>query len=74
MLLVAALYSASGGENPPAPGGEITMWHSHTPGCAHSAEGSGCGDEVRMYMLHVWLFDEALDPFADSFRAARTAV
>lgn len=74
MRLVAALYTATGGENPPAPGGDITMWHSHTPGCAHPEQVPGCEDEVRMDMLHVWLFDEALDPFADSFRAARTAL
>ena len=74
MQLVAALYTATGGENPPAPGGDITMWHSHTPGCAHPAEDPGCEDAVRMYMLHVWLFDGANDPFADSFHAARAAV
>jgi hypothetical protein len=73
MRLVAALYTVGGGGNPPAPGGDITAWHSHTPGCAHPADEQGCEAQVRMYMLHVWLFDGAKDPFADSFAAARRA-
>ena len=68
--LVAALYTAGGATVPPAPGGEITMWHSHTPGCEHPTETPGCEQRVRMYMLHVWFGPRVHDPFADTFRAA----
>ncbi len=69
--LAAALYTAGAGVAPPAPGGGITMWHSHTPGCAHPTETPGCEDAVRMYMLHVWLGPGVSDPFAENFGAAR---
>lgn len=70
MHLVGALYTAGPGATPPAPGGDLTRWHSHTPGCAHPADTPGCEDQVRMYMLHVWLTDRAQDPFADTLRGA----
>ena len=69
--LVAALYTAGAGDTPPAPGGAITTWHSHTPGCGHPTETPRCDDVVPMYMLHVWLGPRVDDPFADNFRAAR---
>jgi hypothetical protein len=71
LRLVAALYTTRGGSLPPAPGGGITTWHSHTPGCAHPSETPGCEDVVRMYMLHVWLGPGVHDAFADTFVAAR---
>lgn len=70
MRLVGALYTAGRGALPPSPGGELTRWHSHTPGCAHPADTPGCEDQVRMYMLHVWLTDRAQDPFAETLRGA----
>lgn len=72
MHLVGALYTAGPGAHPPSPGGDLTRWHSHTPGCAHPVDTPECEDRVRMYMLHVWLTDRAQNPFADTLRAAVT--
>jgi hypothetical protein len=69
MALAGALFTASRGPLPPAPGGAITTWHSHVPGCAHPADTPSCAGQVPMYMLHVWLLDGVQDPFADNLRA-----
>lgn len=73
LRLVGALYTAGAGALPPSPGGDLTRWHSHTPGCEHPAEVPACADQVRLYMLHVWLVDRVVNPFADTLRGALAA-
>jgi len=68
--LMAALFKAHPGQAAPAPGGELTMWHVH-PGVGqrcYPAEDTSCPDRTRM--LHVYVFDGAVDPFTESMVAA----
>ncbi len=69
-VLVGALFTAGRGPLPPTPGGDITNWHSHVPGCMHPADTPSCEGQVPLYMMHVWLLDGVTDPFADSFLGA----
>ena len=62
-------------EEPPQPGGPLTVWHDHSPmGCpeAHpdcpAADGIDDG-EIPPRMMHVWLFEGA-DTFAHDFPGA----
>jgi hypothetical protein len=66
--LLAVVYTVAAGEPAPTPGGPIFSWHTHQ-GCADFfVDPGGCPDTFRM--LHVWIADGVVDPFAASFRDA----
>ena len=69
-VLVGVVYKAGPDEDAPAPGGELTAWHTHAGGTkCHPASEPDCPqDGVRM--LHVFFFEGVEDPFTESMVAA----
>lgn len=59
--------------DPPQPGGPLTVWHDHSPmGCpeAHPDCPAASGEEtngVPPLMFHVWTFEDAVDVFGHGF-------
>jgi hypothetical protein len=74
-ILLGAVF-VERGDDLPQPGGAYTVWHDHhQAGCP--AERPNCAratPEGAPRMLHVWVFEGALDPFAHSFGEARGRV
>jgi hypothetical protein len=69
-ILLGVVYMASGFQDRPTPAGDLAAWHVHgVPECHHPDLEPGC-DDVRGGMLHVWLYDGAVDPFADPMFAS----
>jgi hypothetical protein len=69
-VLVGAVYKAGPTEEAPAPGGELTAWHTHAGGTmCHPALEEDCPDDT-MRMLHVFFFDGVQDPFAETMARA----
>jgi hypothetical protein len=69
-ILLGVVYIATPREERPTPAGEIAAWHVHgVAGCHHPDIDAGCSD-VRGGMLHVFLYDGVLDPFADPMFAS----
>jgi hypothetical protein len=68
-VLLGAMFKVAPGQEAPAPGGDLTMWHVHpAPGqMCHPAEDAGCSGTQ---MLHVYVFDGVVDPFAENPVAA----
>ena len=69
-ILLGAVYVTMPYQDRKVPGGDITAWHVHSdPACHHPDVTPGCED-VRGGMLHVWLYDGVIDPFADPMAAS----
>jgi hypothetical protein len=69
-ILLGVVYTVNGFQDRPTPAGELAAWHVHgVPECHHPDLEPGCGD-VRGGMLHVWLYDGVVDPFADPMFAS----
>jgi hypothetical protein len=69
-ILLGVVYIATRLEERPTPAGAIAAWHvHHADGCRHPDVDAGCS-EVRGGMLHVWLYDGVVDPFADPMFAS----
>ena len=69
-VLVGVVYKAAPKEVAPAPGGELTTWHTHAGGqTCHPAIDDDCPDD-GVKMLHVFFFEGVQDPFASSMAAA----
>jgi hypothetical protein len=66
--LLAVVYTASAGEPAPTPAGPIFSWHTHQACDDFFVEPGECTDNFRM--LHVWVADGVVDPFAGTFREA----
>ncbi len=69
-VLVGVVYKAAPGEQAPAPGGQLTMGHTHAAGeKCYPASDPDCPDST-VRMLHVFIFEGVQDPFADTMVAA----
>ncbi|HEY8216687.1 MAG TPA: hypothetical protein VIH82_06105 [Acidimicrobiia bacterium] len=69
-ILLGVVYIVNRFQDRPTPAGPIAAWHVHdVPGCHHPDLDAGCSD-VRGGMLHVWLYDGVVDPFADPMFAS----
>ena len=69
-VLVGAVFKTRPGEDAPAPGGALTMWHTHAGGeMCHPAEDASCPQDTGK-MLHVFFFEGVQDPFAENMVAA----
>lgn len=70
-VLVGAVYKTRPSENAPTPGGDLTMWHTHTASgsMCHPGVEAGCPQNTGK-MLHVFFFPGARDPFAENMIAA----
>jgi hypothetical protein len=69
-VLVGAVFKTRPGEDAPAPGGALTMWHTHARGeMCHPAEDASCPQDTGK-MLHVFFFEGVQDPFAENVVAA----
>jgi hypothetical protein len=69
-VFVGVVFKAAPGEAAPAPGGALTMWHTHAAGkMCHPAEDAECPQDTGK-MLHVFLFPGVQDPFAENMFAA----
>jgi len=69
-ILLGILYTVSRVQERPTPAGDLAAWHVHNaPGCHHPDVDAGC-DDVRGGMLHVWVYDGVVDPFADPMSAS----
>jgi len=69
-ILLGFVYTVNRFQDRPTPAGELAAWHVHgSPGCHHPDVDPGCAD-VRGGMLHVWLYDGVVDPFADPMFAS----
>jgi hypothetical protein len=69
-VLVAAVFKTRATETAPTPGGLITRWHTHATGTlCHPATDPGCPQDTGK-MLHVFIFPNVHDPFAENPIAA----
>jgi len=69
-ILLGAVYVTLRDQERVVPGGDLTAWHVHQdPACHHPDVDPGC-DDVRGGMLHVWVYDDVIDPFADPMAAS----
>ncbi|MGH9285377.1 MAG: hypothetical protein ACRD0M_06850, partial [Acidimicrobiales bacterium] len=68
--LMGAVFTASPAEAGPAPGGRLTPWHVHAPGCHYPDHIAGCALVPGLRMLHVWTFEYAVDPFGPNLGLA----
>jgi hypothetical protein len=70
-VLVGAVYKAGPREDAPAPGGDLTAWHTHVDDHTrcYPAQDPGC-PQHGMKMLHVFFFDGVHDPFTENMLAA----
>lgn len=69
-VLVGVVYKTTASEDAPAPGGELTAWHTHAGGQkCHPAQDPGCPQSTGK-MLHVFFFDGVHDPFTENMVAA----
>jgi hypothetical protein len=69
-VLVGVVYKTTSSEDAPAPGGELTAWHTHAGDQkCYPAQDAGCPQNTAK-MLHVFFFDGAQDPFTESMVAA----
>jgi hypothetical protein len=67
-VFVGVVYKAGPHEPTPVPDGALGMWHTHTgPDGArcHPGHDPACPDDTTK-MMHVFVFDGAVDPFADT--------
>lgn len=73
--LIGVLFQTNPFETPTQPAGPLTTWHDHAAqACAEMGdpEARSCDpDAPRRTMMHVWLFEDAVDPFGHGFREAR---
>ena len=69
-ILLGAVYVTMPDQEREVPGGDLTAWHVHSdPACHHPDVTPGC-EGVRGGMLHVWVYDGVVDPFADPMAAS----
>ncbi len=69
-ILLGAVYVARRDQPRPLDAGALTTWHvHHDPVCHHPDVTPGC-DGVLGGMLHVWVYDGVVDPFADPMFAS----
>jgi hypothetical protein len=69
-VLLAAVFKTRATEDAPTPGGLITRWHTHATGTlCHPATDPGCPQDTGK-MLHVFIFPNVHDPFAENPIAA----
>jgi hypothetical protein len=69
--LLAVVYTVNAGEPAPTPAGPIFSWHTHQDCADFFIQPGECPDTFRM--LHVWIADGVVDPFAGTFREAMGA-
>jgi hypothetical protein len=64
-MLLGAVYVTRRDQERVVPAGDLAAWHVHdAAGCRHPDVDVGC-EAVQGGMLHVWLYDGVVDPFAD---------
>lgn len=70
-VLIGAVFKTRPSEDAPAPGGALTMWHTHagTDTMCHPAVDPECPQHTGK-MLHVFIFPGVHDPFTENARAA----
>lgn len=69
-VLIGVAYKTTRWEDAPAPGGDLTAWHTHAGDTTcHPAQDGDCPQDTGK-MLHVFFFEGVQDPFTESFAGA----
>ena len=69
-VLIGVAYKTTKWEDAPAPGGELTAWHTHAGDTTcHPAQDADCPQDTGK-MLHVYFFEGVHDPFTEGFAGA----